>query len=97
MDDVAAAPSGAQAASEPGLRLEPAQFSPERRLVMAIVNRPPDFLELTRRLGELTTTGARVGARIFRAPDVRATRQALDRVAAIRGDPPPARAVRGIA
>jgi len=44
-------------------------------------------LELTRRLG----------ARIFRAHDVKATRQALDMVAAIRGDLPPARAVRGLA
>ena len=89
-------------------------------------------LELTRRLGELTATGwpvllsasrkdfvgetlgapvedrlagtlavtavgAWLGARIFRAHDVRATRQALDMVAAIRGDLPPARAVRGLA
>ena len=89
-------------------------------------------LELTRRLGELTATGwpvllsasrkdfvgetlgapvedrlagtlavtavgAWLGARIFRAHDVRATRQALDMVAAIRGDVPPARAVRGLA
>jgi hypothetical protein len=53
MDDVAAAPSGAQAAREPGpLRLGRAEFPPERRLVMAIV---------------------------------------------IRGDLPPARAVRGLA
>jgi dihydropteroate synthase len=43
MDDVAAAPSGAQAAREPGpLRLGRAEFPPERRLVMAIVNRTPD-------------------------------------------------------
>jgi len=43
MDDVAAAPSGAPAAREPGpLRLGPAEFPPERRLVMAIVNRTPD-------------------------------------------------------
>jgi dihydropteroate synthase len=89
-------------------------------------------LELTRRLGELTATGwpvllsasrkdfvgetlgapvedrlagtlavtavgAWLGARIFRAHDVRATRQALDMVAAIRGDLPPARTVRGLA
>jgi dihydropteroate synthase len=89
-------------------------------------------LELTRRLGELTATGwpvllsasrkdfvgetlgapvedrlagtlavtavgAWLGARIFRAHDVRATRQALDMVAAIRGDLPPARGVRGLA
>jgi dihydropteroate synthase len=89
-------------------------------------------LELTRRLGELTATGwpvllsasrkdfvgetlgapvedrlagtlavtavgAWLGARIFRAHDVRATRQALDMVAAICGDLPPARAVRGLA
>jgi dihydropteroate synthase len=49
MDDVAAAPSGAQAARERGPH------------------------------------------------DVRATRQALDMVAAIRGDLPPARTVRGLA
>jgi dihydropteroate synthase len=89
-------------------------------------------LELTRRLGELTATGwpvllsasrkdfvgetlgapvedrlagtlavtavgAWLGARIFRAHDVRATRQALDMVAAIRGDLPPAIGVRGLA
>ena len=43
MDDVAAAPSGAPAAREPGpLRLGRAEFSPEQRLVMAIVNRTPD-------------------------------------------------------
>src|SRR5579872_1776669 len=43
MDDVAAAPSGAPAAREPGpLRLGRAEFPPERRLVMAIVNRTPD-------------------------------------------------------
>jgi dihydropteroate synthase len=45
----------------------------------------------------VTAVGAWLGARIFRAHDVRATRQALDMVAAIRGDLPPARAVRGVA
>jgi dihydropteroate synthase len=89
-------------------------------------------LEITRRLGELTTTGwpvlmsasrkdfvgetlgadvgdrlsgtlavtavgAWLGARIFRAHDVAQTRQALDMVAAIRGDLLPARMVRGLA
>ncbi|MGC1753747.1 MAG: dihydropteroate synthase, partial [Trebonia sp.] len=43
MDHVAAAPSGAPAAREPGpLRLGWREFSPEQRLVMAIVNRTPD-------------------------------------------------------
>src|SRR3984885_14871684 len=37
------------------------------------------------------------GARIFRAPHVAETRQALDMVSAIRGDTPPARAIRGLA
>jgi len=45
----------------------------------------------------VTTVGAWLGVRIFRAHDVKATRQALDMVAAIRGDLPPARAVRGLA
>ena len=45
----------------------------------------------------VTALGAWLGARIFRAHDVRQTRQALDMVAAIRGDLPPARAVRGLA
>jgi dihydropteroate synthase len=45
----------------------------------------------------VTAVGAWLGARIFRAHDVRATRQVLDMVAAIRGDLPPARAVRGLA
>ena len=45
----------------------------------------------------VTAVGAWLGARIFRAHDVRATRQALDMVAAIRGDLPPASAVRGLA
>jgi dihydropteroate synthase len=45
----------------------------------------------------VTAVGAWLGARIFRAHDVRDTRQALDMVAAIRGDLPPARAVRGLA
>jgi dihydropteroate synthase len=49
--------------------------------------------------GTLATTAvcAWQGARIFRAHHVVATRQVLDMVAAIRGDAPPARAVRGLA
>lgn len=49
--------------------------------------------------GTLATTavGAWLGARIFRAHDVVQTRQALDMVSSIRGDRPPARAVRGMA
>jgi dihydropteroate synthase len=38
-----------------------------------------------------------LGARVFRAHDVAATRQTLDMVASIRGDRPPARTVRGLA
>jgi dihydropteroate synthase len=45
----------------------------------------------------VTAVGAWLGARIFRAHDVRDTRQALDMVAAIRGDLPPASTVRGLA
>jgi dihydropteroate synthase len=45
----------------------------------------------------VTAVGAWLGVRVFRAHDVRDTRQALDMVAAIRGDLPPARAVRGLA
>jgi dihydropteroate synthase len=45
----------------------------------------------------VTAVGAWLGARIFRAHDVAATRQALDMVASIRGERPPARLVRGLA
>ena len=45
----------------------------------------------------VTAVGAWLGARIFRAHDVRQTRQALDMVAAVKGDLPPSRAVRGLA
>jgi len=38
-----------------------------------------------------------LGARVFRADQVTQTRRVLDMVAAIRGDRPPARAVRGLA
>ncbi|MET0789864.1 MAG: dihydropteroate synthase [Cellulomonas sp.] len=44
-----------------------------------------------------TAVAAWLGARVFRAHDVRATRRTLDMVAAIRGDRPPSRAVRGLA
>ena len=45
----------------------------------------------------VTALGAWLGARIFRAHDVRQTRQALDMIAAIKGDAIPARIVRGLA
>jgi len=44
-----------------------------------------------------TSVAAWLGARVFRAHDVAATRRTLDMVATIRGDRPPARAVRGLA
>ena len=44
-----------------------------------------------------TAVAAWLGARVFRTHDVLATRRTLDMVAAIRGDLPPARAVRGLA
>ncbi len=44
-----------------------------------------------------TSVAAWLGARVFRCHDVLATRQALDVVAAVRGDMPPRRAVRGLA
>lgn len=44
-----------------------------------------------------TSVAAWLGARVFRAHDVAATRRTLDMVAVLRGDAPPARAVRGIA
>ncbi len=44
-----------------------------------------------------TAVSAWLGARVFRAHDVAATRQTLDMVAAIRGDRPPARTTRGLA
>jgi dihydropteroate synthase len=52
-----------------------------------------------RLVGTLATTAvcAWHGARIFRVHQVRETRQVLDMVSAIRGDAPPARAVRGLA
>jgi dihydropteroate synthase len=45
----------------------------------------------------VTALGAWLGARIFRAHDVRQTRQALDTIAAIKGGPRPARMIRGLA
>jgi dihydropteroate synthase len=45
----------------------------------------------------VTAIGAWVGARIFRAHDVRQTRQALDMVAAVKGDLVPRRTARGLA
>lgn len=45
----------------------------------------------------VTAVCAWQGARIFRAHEVQQTRHAVDMVAAIRGDIPPARAVRGLA
>jgi dihydropteroate synthase len=42
-----------------------------------------------------TAVAAWLGVAVFRTHDVRATRQTLDMVASIRGDRPPARAVRG--
>ncbi|GAA2755670.1 dihydropteroate synthase [Actinopolymorpha rutila] len=44
-----------------------------------------------------TAVSAWQGARVFRAHDVRETRQVLDLVASIRGDRPPARPRRGLA
>lgn len=44
-----------------------------------------------------TAVAAWLGARVFRVHDVAATRQVLEMVAVIRGDLPPARAVRGLA
>ncbi len=44
-----------------------------------------------------TSVAAWLGARVFRVHDVRATRRTLDMIAAIRGDAPPVRAVRGLA
>ncbi len=44
-----------------------------------------------------TAVAAWLGARVFRTHDVRATRRTLDMVAAVRGDLPPVRVVRGLA
>ncbi|MCU1604604.1 MAG: folP [Modestobacter sp.] len=44
-----------------------------------------------------TAVSAWLGARVFRAHDVAATRQTLDMVAAIRGDRQPVRSTRGLA
>jgi dihydropteroate synthase len=45
----------------------------------------------------VTAVGAWLGARVFRAHDVKETRQALDMIASIKGDRPPADAVRALA
>ena len=44
-----------------------------------------------------TAVAAWLGARVFRAHDVAATRRVLDMVASVRGERPPASAVRGLA
>ena len=44
-----------------------------------------------------TAVSAWIGARVFRVHDVAASRRAIDMVASIRGERPPARAVRGLA
>jgi dihydropteroate synthase len=44
-----------------------------------------------------TAVAAWQGAKVFRAHDVRATRRVLDTVASVRGERPPARAVRALA
>ncbi len=59
-------------------------------LGVAIEDRLPGTLAVT-------AVSAWLGARIFRAHDVRQTRQALDMVAAVKGDLMPARTVRGLA
>jgi dihydropteroate synthase len=73
-------------------------------VLMALSNK--DFVGETldvpleeRLTGTLATTAvsAWLGARVFRAHDVAATRQTLDMVASIRGTRPPARTVRGLA
>ena len=43
-----------------------------------------------------TAVAAWLGATVFRAHDVRATRRVVDMVATIRGDRPPVHAVRGV-
>ena len=44
-----------------------------------------------------TAVAAWLGAAVFRTHDVRATRRVVDMVAVLRGDRPPARAIRGLA
>jgi dihydropteroate synthase len=44
----------------------------------------------------VTAVASWLGARIFRAHDVAATRMALDMVSVVRGDMPPAQTVRGL-
>ncbi|WP_454853088.1 dihydropteroate synthase [Promicromonospora soli] len=55
---------------------------------------PEDRLEGTL---AATAVAAWLGARVFRAHDVRATRRVLDLVAAVRDEAPPAAALRGLA
>ncbi|HVV10577.1 dihydropteroate synthase [Amycolatopsis sp.] len=73
-------------------------------VLMALSNK--DFVgetlgvELEERLdGTLAATAlaARDGAQVFRVHEVRQTRRVLEMVAAIQGDRPPARAIRGLA
>ena len=47
--------------------------------------------------GAFSSVAAWLGARVFRAHDVAATRRTLDMVAVVRGDLAPARTVRGLA
>jgi dihydropteroate synthase len=58
-----------------------------------------DLPPLERLPGTLAATAISAwhGARIFRVHQVRESRQVVDMVAAIKGDRPPARAVRGLA
>jgi dihydropteroate synthase len=107
-----AAEYGAAVAGPPGLaaRAAAAGVEPERVIVGVSSTGPlgdavasgwpvlvwlPDQDEA----GSLATAAvaAWLGARVFRARNVRAARRALNMVSAIRGDNPPARAVRGLA
>ena len=91
-------------------RVVAAGVEPERVLVSVASTRPladavasgwPALMSLPEQdlAGSLATAAvaAWLGARAFRGPWVRETRRALSMVSAIRGDVPPAYAVRGLA
>ena len=107
-----AAESGAAVACPPGLaaRAVKAGVEPERVLVSVASTGPltdavasgwPVLMSLPEEnpAGRLATAAvaAWLGARVFRVQRVRETRRALSMVSAIRGDVPPAYAVRGLA
>jgi hypothetical protein len=78
------------------LRLGRRRFEPWQLLVMAVAPGPAAEGGQTSMDSDPAVFGW-LGARVFRVQRVRETRRALSMVSAIRGDIPPAYAVRGLA